>query len=137
MWTGQKNVALGTAALYGQGGGINTFQNNTAIGYGTATNVSGVSTNNIYIGAYAGPQSSFTTETYKFYVSNGQQSQQPYMFGNMATSSRSLDINASLAVSGSLTVSGSSLFTTKVKIGPDLGNGINTKLLSFSTFSKK
>ena len=123
---GNKNTALGNASLYGQTGAINTFQNNTAIGYGTATNVSGVSTNNIYIGAYAGPQSSFTTETYKFYVSNGQQSQQPYMFGNMATSSRSLDINASLAVSGSLTVSGSSLFTTKVKIGPDIGNGINT-----------
>jgi hypothetical protein len=123
---GNNNTALGTAALYGQIGAINTFQNNTAIGSGTATNVSGVSTNNIYIGAYAGPQSSFTTENYKFYVSNGQQYQQPYMFGNMATSSRSLDINASLSVSGSLTVSGSSLFTTKLKIGPDIGAGINS-----------
>ena len=122
---GNKNTALGNASLYGKTGTINTFQNNTAIGYGTATNVSGVSTNNIYIGAYAGPTST-KTESYKFYVSNGEQSQQPYMFGNMATSSRSLDINASLAVSGSLTVSGSSLFTTKVKIGPDIGNGINT-----------
>jgi hypothetical protein len=123
---GNKNTALGAAALYGQIGAINTFQNNTAIGSGTATNVSGVSTNNIYIGAYAGPQSSFTTENYKFYVSNGQQYQQPYMFGNMATSSRSLDINASLSVSGSLTVSGSSLFTAKLKIGPDIGAGINS-----------
>ena len=104
---GNNNTALGTAALYGQIGAINTFQNNTAIGAGTATNVSGVSTNNIYIGAYAGPKSSFTTENYKFYVSNGQQYQQPYMFGNMATSSRSLDINASLNISGSLVVSGS------------------------------
>jgi hypothetical protein len=106
MWTGQKNVALGNAALYGQTGGTNTFQNNTAIGYGTATTITGVSTNNIYIGAYAGPASSFTTETYKFYVSNGDQNQQPYMFGNMANVSRSLDINASLNISGSLISNG-------------------------------
>ena len=102
MWTGQKNVALGNAALYGQTGGTNTFQNNTAIGYGTATNITGVSTNNIYIGAFAGPASSFTTQTYKFYVSNGDSDQQPYMFGNMLNVSRSLDINASLTTSGSI-----------------------------------
>jgi hypothetical protein len=107
MWTGQRNVALGNVALYGQAGGTNTFQNNTAIGYGTATTITGVSTNNIYIGAYAGPASSFTTETYKFYVSNGDQNQQPYMFGNMANDSRSLNLNSSVNISGSLNMSGS------------------------------
>jgi hypothetical protein len=56
------------------------------------------------LGANAGP-SSYTNESYKFYVSNGEVGDQPFMYGDMTNSSRTLDINASTTISGSLSVS--------------------------------
>ena len=115
VWTGQKNVGLGSAALYGRPGLTCTFQNSTALGANTATKVYGTSTNNIYIGAEAGPNTD-TEESYKFYVENGDANQQPFMYGDMSNVSRSLDINARLAVSGSTRVTGSLIVTGSVVI---------------------
>jgi hypothetical protein len=55
------------------------------------------------LGANAGP-SSYTNESYKFYVSNGEVGEQSFMYGDMANGSRALDINASTTISGSLRI---------------------------------
>lgn len=108
MGEGSYNTAFGNRALSGYFATTtsNLFSNNTAIGNQAGYNLSGTSTNNIYIGSNAGPASS-TQESYKFYVSNGDANQQPFMFGNMANASRALTVNGDLIVSGSLIPSGS------------------------------
>jgi hypothetical protein len=126
--TGSQNAAFGAYALYGNVStkDSNKFDNNTAIGRAAGNKINGVSSNNIYIGASAGP-TTYTEESYKFYVGNGDSDQQPYMFGNMTNASRSLDINAGLKISGSLVVSGSTFFKQKVRIGNNIGNSLNSQ----------
>jgi len=102
--TGSQNAGFGAYALYGNVATrtTNKLDNNTAIGRAAGNKIDGVSANNIYIGAFSGP-STFTQESYKLYVGNGDVGAQPFMYGNM-TGSRSLDINAVLTVSGSVTL---------------------------------
>ena len=100
--TGSQNTAIGAYALYGNVATqtTNKLNNNTAIGRSAGSHIDGVSANNIYIGAAAGP-TTYTQESYKFYVGNGDVGAQPFMYGSM-TGSRSLDINGTLTVSSSL-----------------------------------
>ena len=99
FWT----TAIGGNALLGGSGTTDRFIKNTAIGYGSGNNVTGTSSNNIYIGVYAGPATS-TSENYKLYISNGESGAQPFMYGNMEDGSRTLDINTSTTISGSLRI---------------------------------
>jgi hypothetical protein len=100
---GSFNSAVGSSALAGNvfTRPSNIFTKNTAIGAFAGYNITGSSTNNIYIGANSGPSTNIT-ETYKFYVGNGDADQQPYIYGSMANASRTLAINATLTISGSL-----------------------------------
>jgi hypothetical protein len=102
--TGSQNAGFGAYALYGNVATrtTNKLDNNTAIGRAAGIKIDGVSSNNIYVGAFSGP-STFTQQSYKFYLGNGDVGAQPFMYGNM-TGSRSLDINAALTVSGSVTL---------------------------------
>jgi hypothetical protein len=99
---GIYNTAIGGNALLGTLNGNNTPTKSTALGYGAGAYLSGNSTNNLLLGANAGP-SSDTVESYKFYVSNGDYESQPYMNGSMANGSRTLSINAATTISGSVT----------------------------------
>ena len=99
FWT----TAIGGNTLMGGVGTTDRFIKNTAIGYNAGNNVTGTSSNNIYIGVYAGPSTS-TSENYKFYISNGESGAQPFMYGNMEDGSRTLDINTSTTISGSLRI---------------------------------
>jgi len=99
---GIYNTAVGGNALLGTLNGSNTPTKSTALGYGAGAYLSGNSTNNLLLGANAGP-SSDTVESYKFYVSNGDYESQPYMNGSMANGSRTLSINAATTISGSVT----------------------------------
>jgi len=99
---GIYNTAIGGNALLGSLNGSNTPTKSTALGYGAGTYLVGNSTNNLLLGANAGP-SSDTTESYKLYVSNGDYQSQPFMNGNMANDSRTLSINAATTISGSVT----------------------------------
>ena len=101
---GIYNTAIGGNALLGILGGSNTPTKSTALGYSAGAYLSGNSTNNLLLGANAGP-SSDTVESYKFYVSNGDYESQPYMNGSMANGSRTLSINAATTISGSLVMS--------------------------------
>ena len=101
---GIYNTAIGGNALLGILGGSNTPTKSTALGYSAGAYLSGNSTNNLLLGANAGPSSN-TVESYKFYVSNGDYESQPYMNGNMVNDSRTLSINAATTISGSLVVS--------------------------------
>jgi hypothetical protein len=116
VWTGVYNTAMGAGALYGYPGQINQFKRNTAVGSYTALNVRGISNNNIYIGNQAGPNT-MTQQSYKFYVGNGDTDQQPYMYGDMSNTTRSLDINAPVNISGSLNTTGSARITKGLIIG--------------------
>jgi len=102
--SGFYTTAIGGNALKGKSDATDRFIKNTAIGYGAGSYLTGTATNNLYLGANAGP-SSYTNESYKFYVSNGEVGDQPFMYGDMTNSSRTLDINASTTISGSLSVS--------------------------------
>jgi hypothetical protein len=102
--SGFYTTAIGGNALKGKSDETDRFIKNTAIGYGAGSYLTGIATNNLYLGANAGP-SSYTNESYKFYVSNGEVGDQPFMYGDMTNSSRTLDINASTTISGSLSVS--------------------------------
>ena len=101
--SGFYTTAIGGNALLGQNGVTDRFIKNTAIGYGAGSYLTGIATNNLYLGANAGP-SSYTNESYKFYVSNGEVGEQSFMYGDMANGSRALDINASTTISGSLRI---------------------------------
>ena len=101
---GIYNTAIGGNALLGTLNGSNTPTKSTALGYSAGAYLSGNSTNNLLLGANAGP-SSDTVESYKFYVSNGDYESQPYMNGSMANGSRTLSINAATTISGSLVMS--------------------------------
>ena len=132
FWT----TAIGGNALIGSNSTSDKFIKNTAIGYGSGNNVTGESTNNIYIGAGAGPASQ-TVETYKFYVSNGEAGDQPFMYGNMSNDNRTLDINASVNISGSITATshiGSIAATNGVISGSSQVNLQSTN--GFSSFSQ-
>jgi hypothetical protein len=100
--SGFYTTAIGGAALIGQDGATDRFIKNTAIGYGAGSYLTGTATNNLYLGANAGP-SSYTNENYKFYVSNGDEGDQSFMYGDMSNTSRTLNINASTTISGSAT----------------------------------
>ena len=99
---GYYNVGIGDNALNGVVDTNDVFIKSTALGYGAGAYLSGNSTNNLLLGANAGPISS-TTESYKFYVSNGDYESQAFMLGNMANNSRTLSINAATTISGSVT----------------------------------
>jgi hypothetical protein len=101
--SGFYTTAIGGNALLGQNAVTDRFIKNTAIGYGAGSYLTGIATNNLYLGANAGP-SSYTNESYKFYVSNGEVGEQSFMYGDMANGSRALDINASTTISGSLRI---------------------------------
>jgi hypothetical protein len=103
---GIYNTAIGGNALLGSSNSNDTPTKSTALGYSAGAYLIGNSTNNLLLGANAGPNSN-TTESYKFYVSNGDTDQQPFMLGNMANDSRTLSINAATTISGSLIVTGS------------------------------
>jgi hypothetical protein len=99
---GIYNTAIGGNALLGSVNSNDTPTKSTALGYSAGAYLTGNSTNNLLLGANAGP-SSDTTESYKLYVSNGDYQSQPFMNGNMANDSRTLNINASTTISGSAT----------------------------------
>jgi hypothetical protein len=99
---GIYNTAIGGNALLGSINSNNNPTKSTALGYSAGAYLTGNSTNNLLLGANAGP-SSDTTESYKFYVSNGDTGQQAFMLGNMANDSRTLSINAATTISGSVT----------------------------------
>jgi hypothetical protein len=101
---GIYNTAIGGNALLGSTNSNDTPTKSTALGYSAGEYLIGNSTNNLLLGANAGP-SSDTTESYKLYISNGDSGQQPFMLGNMANDNRTLSINASTTISGSLSVS--------------------------------
>ena len=99
---GYYNVGIGDNALNGVVDTNDVFIKSTALGYGAGAYLSGNSSNNLLLGANAGPISS-TTESYKFYVSNGDYESQPYMSGSMSNIFRTLDINAqTVTISGSV-----------------------------------
>jgi len=99
---GYYNVGIGDNALNGVVDTNDVFIKSTALGYGAGAYLSGNSSNNLLLGANAGPISS-TTESYKFYVSNGDYESQPYMSGSMGNTFRTLDINAqTVTISGSV-----------------------------------
>jgi hypothetical protein len=100
---GDGNVAIGNNALIGAVSATNNFLRNVAIGQYAGMSTTSNSSRNIYLGAYAGPTSSIQ-ETYKFYVGNGDNGTQPFMYGDMTDGSRALDINASTTISGSLRI---------------------------------
>ena len=131
---GIYNTAIGGNALLGTLNGSNTPTKSTALGYSAGAYLSGNSTNNLLLGANAGP-SSDTVESYKFYVSNGDYESQPYMNGSTANGSRTLSINAATTISGSLIVSGTITTTDDIST---YGNNINlyhngTTIISGST----
>ncbi len=128
--SGFYTTAIGGNALLGQNGVTDRFIKNTAIGYGAGSYLTGIATNNLYLGANAGP-SSYTNESYKFYVSNGEVGDQPFMYGDMTNSSRTLDINASTTISGSLSVS------TLTGIGnvTTYSTSVNSRLAAAESFS--
>jgi hypothetical protein len=100
---GIYNTAIGGNALLGSLNSNDTPTKSTALGYSGGAYLTGNSTNNLLLGANAGP-SSDTTESYKLYVSNGDSGQQPFMNGNMANDSRTLSINAATTISGSVII---------------------------------
>jgi hypothetical protein len=125
---GIYNTAIGGNALLGSLNSNNNPTKSTALGYSAGAYLTGNSTNNLLLGANAGP-SSDTTESYKFYVSNGDTGQQAFMLGNMANDSRTLSINAAT------TISGSAIITNDLDL---YGNNINlyhngTTIISGST----
>jgi hypothetical protein len=125
---GIYNTAIGGNALLGSIDSNDTPTKSTALGYSAGAYLTGNSTNNLLLGANAGPNSN-TTESYKFYVSNGDTGQQAFMLGNMANDSRTLSINAAT------TISGSAIITNDLDL---YGNNINlyhngTTIISGST----
>jgi hypothetical protein len=125
---GIYNTAIGGNALLGSLNSNDTPTKSTALGYSAGAYLTGNSTNNLVLGANAGP-SSDTVESYKFYVSNGDYESQPYMNGNMVNDSRTLSINAAT------TISGSAIITNDLDL---YGNNINlyhngTTIISGST----
>jgi hypothetical protein len=125
---GIYNTAIGGNALLGSIDSNDTPTKSTALGYSAGEYLIGNSTNNLLLGANAGP-SSDTTESYKLYISNGDSGQQPFMLGNMANDSRTLSINAAT------TISGSAIITNDLDL---YGNNINlyhngTTIISGST----
>ena len=99
---GIYNTAIGGNALLGSANSNDTPTKSTALGYSAGAYLIGNSTNNLLLGANAGPSSN-TEESYKFYVSNGDTGEQSFMLGNMANGSRTLSINAATTISGSVT----------------------------------
>jgi hypothetical protein len=130
--SGFYTTAIGGNALLGQNGVTDRFIKNTAIGYGSGNNVTGTSSNNIYIGVYAGPATS-TSENYKLYISNGESGDQPFMYGDMSNDNRTLDINASVNISGSVT--GQIKATNGVVSGSSQITDLNNSFSGLQTFN--
>ena len=130
--SGFYTTAIGGNALLGDLNATDRFIKNTAIGYGSGNNVTGTSSNNIYIGVYAGPATS-TSENYKLYISNGESGDQPFMYGDMSNDNRTLDINASVNISGSVT--GQIKATNGVVSGSSQITNLNNSFSGLQTFN--
>ena len=130
--SGFYTTAIGGNALKGKSDATDRFIKNTAIGYGAGSYLTGIATNNLYLGANAGP-SSYTNESYKFYVSNGEVGDQPFMYGDMSNDNRTLDINASVNISGSVT--GQIKATNGVVSGSSQITNLNNSFSGLQTFN--